>query len=286
MPATAGHTLPVSTAVPAATATAVPLPSPTHTAEPLAATVNGEPIPLAAYDKEVARCLAGQVSAGYDGADCPTAVLQSLIEQSVVAQAAASQGLTISAADLQSALARIEQELGGPEALAAWQTANQYSPDEFGLALQADLLRARLAEVAVAAQPATAEQVHARAVLVTAEDTAQVVLAELQAGADFATVALNYSRDLTSRAAGGDLGWFPRGVLTVPEVEEAAFALQPGETSGIIQSSLGFHIVQTIEREPDRPLSPAAAQALRAAAFTAWLDTLVAGAVIERFVSP
>jgi parvulin-like peptidyl-prolyl isomerase len=109
---------------------------------------------------------------------------------------------------------------------------------------------------------------------------------ELQAGADFATVALNYSRDLSSRAAGGDLGWFPRGILTVPEVEDAAFALQPGETSGIVQSSLGFHIVQTIERDPARPLSPAAAQVLRAAAFTAWLDELVAGAAIEQFIAP
>ncbi len=287
-PPTAGQgtNTPVNTPVPAATFTAASPPTPTVTPEPLAATVNGEPITLAAYEKEVQRCQAGQTSAGYDGANCPAAVLQSLIEQAVVEQVAATQGLSVSADELDAALARIEQELGGAEALGAWKSANLYTDEEFRAALQGDLLRARLAEQATANQPATVEQVHARAILVTAEDTAQIVLAELQAGADFATVALNYSRDLSSRAAGGDLGWFPRGVLTVPEVEDAAFALQPGETSGIVQSSLGFHIVQTIEREPARPLSPVAAQALRAAAFTAWLDELVAGAAIQQHVSP
>jgi parvulin-like peptidyl-prolyl isomerase len=75
-------------------------------------------------------------------------------------------------------------------------------------------------------------------------------------------------------------------VLTVPELEDAAFALQPGETRGIVQINLGCRIVQTLERDAARPLSPAAAQALRAAAFTAWLDDLVAGAAIEHLVSP
>ncbi len=283
-PGTAANT-PVSTEAPAATQTAPP-PTPTFTPEPLAATVNDEPITLAAYEQEVQRCQAGQAGAGYDGAECRAAVLQSLIEQKVVEQAAAAQGLTVAAADLDAARAQIEQELGGAEALAAWESANLYTDAEFRAALLGDLLRARLAERATANQPTTAEQVHARAILVTAEDTAQTVLAELQAGAEFATMALSYSRDLSSRAAGGDLGWFPRGLLTVSEVEDAAFALQPGETSGIVQSSLGFHIVQTIERDPARPLSPAATQALRAAAFTAWLDELVAGAAIQQLVSP
>ena len=286
---TAAATVPAETAaptVPPATLTAAPPPTPTATPEPLAATVNGQPITLAAYEREVARCQAGEAAAGFDGAACPAVVLQTLIEQTVMEQAAAAQGLTISPVEVDAALAEIQQDLGGPDALAGWLSANSYTADEFRVALAADLLRARLAEQATASLPDTAEQVHARAVLVTAEDTAQTVLAELQAGADFAAVALNYSRDLSSRAAGGDLGWFPRGVLTVPEVEEAAFGLQPGEMSGIVQSSLGFHIVETLERDPARPLSPAAAQALRAAAFAEWLDGLVAAAAVERQVSP
>jgi parvulin-like peptidyl-prolyl isomerase len=261
-------------------------PTPTATPEPLAATVNGLGITLAVYQKEVARCQADEVGASLDGADCPLAVLQTLIEQAVIEQAAAAQGLAVPAADVDTALAQIEHDLGGPEALAAWEAANHYTADEFRAALASDLLRARMSEQALADLPTTAEQVHAREVLVTAQDTAQAVLVQLQGGADFASVALNYSRDLSSRAAGGDLGWFPRGVLTVPEVEEAAFALQPGELSGIVRSRLGFHIVQTLERDPARPISPAAAQTLRAAAFNAWLDDLVSSAAIERRIVP
>ena len=146
------------------------------------------------------------------------------------------------------------------------------------------LFRSRLLDQVAAVAP-NAEQVHAREMLVTSQTTAEAVLAQLQAGADFATLAIQYSRDLSSRAGGGDLGWFPRGVLTVPEVEQAAFALQPGQTSAIIHSALGYHIVQVLERDPQHPLSPAARQALRAAAFSTWLDAQVAKATVVKHIT-
>jgi parvulin-like peptidyl-prolyl isomerase len=211
--------------------------------------------------------------------------LEGLVEQVVVEQAASAAGLSVTDTEVDAALVEITTELGGPGALEAWLQANLYAPDELRQALQADLLRARLAEQ-VAAVGETAEQVHARAILVPAEDTAQLVLGQVQAGADFATLAVQYSRDLSSRAAGGDLGWFPRGLLAVPEVETAAFALQPGETSDVIASELGYHIVQVIERDPARALSPAASQALRAAAYAGWLEARLAEASVQRHINP
>ncbi len=74
--------------------------------------------------------------------------------------------------------------------------------------------------------------------------------ARLDAGEAFADIALEYSED-ASAANGGDLGWFDRGVM-VPEFEEAAFALEPGEVSGIVPSRFGFHIIRMIERDGDR----------------------------------
>jgi hypothetical protein len=285
---TAAPTVAAPTPSPAPTITlpvATPTPEPSPTPEPLALTVNGQDLPLLVYERELARCQAGLAQAGLGADRCPTLVVDGLVEQTVVEQAAGAAGLVVSDADVDAALAQLTSELGGPGALETWLQANLYAPDEFRLALQADLLRARLAEQ-VASVGDTAEQVHARGILVPAEDLAQTLLGQLQAGADFATLALQYSRDLSSRADGGDLGWFPRGVLTVREVEDAAFALQPGETSAVIASPLGFHIVQVLEHDPARPLSPAATQALRAAVYADWLEARLAEAEVVRHISP
>jgi peptidyl-prolyl cis-trans isomerase SurA len=72
----------------------------------------------------------------------------------------------------------------------------------------------------------------------------------LDAGESFIDIAREYSDDPSS-AMGGDLGWFDRGAM-VPEFEAAAFALEPGEVSGIVPSRFGFHIIQVIEKEDDR----------------------------------
>lgn len=253
---------------------------------PLALTVNGQDITLAAYNRELARCQAGEIDGGADPAGCPAAVLDQLAKQAVIEQAAAAAGVVVTSSDVDAALDKLTSDLGGPGALSSWLAANKYEPSEFRQALQADLLRARMAEKVAAGIGPKAEQVHAREILVKSADTADELLLQLKSGADFATLALQYSRDLSSRAGGGDMGWFPRGVLTVPEVEQAAFSLQPGETSGVIHSALGYHIVQVLERDPQRPLSPAAAQALRAAAFSTWLDGQMAKAVIVKHITP
>src|SRR5579859_989831 len=267
---------------PLPSATALPTPTPV----PLALTVNGHDITLDEYQRELARCQAGKTSAGADPAGCPAAVLTQLTQQVVVEQAAAAAGISVSPGEVDAELNKITANLGGAGGLSAWLSANLYQPNEFRQSLQADLLRARMVETVTAGIGPTADQVHAREILVKSADTANALLGQLQSGADFATLALGYSRDLSSRAGGGDLGWFPRGVLTVPEVEQAAFSLQPGQTSGVIHSALGYHIVQVLERDPQRPLSPAAEQALRTSTFAAWLDAQVEKAVVVKHLNP
>lgn len=279
------------TAAPASAKTVAPtMPTPTPTlaptSEPLAASVNGDGILLAAYQKEVERCRAGKTSVGAEAADCSASALQSLIEQKVIEQAAVAAGLSVSDEELQAAQNQVTQSLGSPEAYTNWLAANLYTETEFRQALRLDRLRAKMAEQVMASVGTQAEQVHAQALVVADEATAVDLLAQLKAGADFSKLALAYSLDLSSRAAGGDLGWFPRGLLTAPEVEQAAFALQPGETSDVIHSLLGYHIVRVLERDPARPLSPAAAQTLRARAYQAWLEARLSEAVIQKIVSP
>jgi peptidyl-prolyl cis-trans isomerase SurA len=66
-------------------------------------------------------------------------------------------------------------------------------------------------------------------------------------GDDFATLAILYSEDPGSAKKGGELGMFKRGEMR-PEFEAAAFRLKPGETSDIVETEDGFHIIQMIER--------------------------------------
>jgi len=88
-----------------------------------------------------------------------------------------------------------------------------------------------------------------------------------------------------SPETGGELGWFPRGYLFQPAVEEAAFALQPGQFSGIIETAYGFHIIEVIERDPQRPLSADALLAAQRTVIETWLTDRRAQSAIEIYVN-
>lgn len=116
----------------------------------------------------------------------------------------------------------------------------------------------RLARIEYTANPdrfKAEERIRARHILIArsaerARDTAAEVLAEARAqGADFAALAGKYSNDPGSAARGGDLGWFARGRMVKP-FEEAAFALEPGSISDVVETEFGFHIIRLEERKP------------------------------------
>lgn len=75
-----------------------------------------------------------------------------------------------------------------------------------------------------------------------AQQQIQTILGELQAGGDFAKLAAQHS-DCPSRAKGGDLGQFGRGSMVGP-FEEAAFGMEVGQTSGVVETPFGYHIIQ------------------------------------------
>lgn len=94
----------------------------------------------------------------------------------------------------------------------------------------------------------TAEQRLARHILVQgkgseAKAKAEQLLAQLKSGADFAELAKTSSDDTFSGQEGGKLDWFERGVMD-PAFEEAAFALQKGDISDVVESDFGYHIIK------------------------------------------
>lgn len=99
-----------------------------------------------------------------------------------------------------------------------------------------------------------AEQVKIRHILIAvssqdpkadaaAKAKAQGILDQLHHGANFAELAKKDSDDPGSKTQGGELGWIKHGV-TVPSFDKAAFSLQPGQTSGLVRTRYGYHIIQ------------------------------------------
>ena len=115
-------------------------------------------------------------------------------------------------------------------------------------------------------------QVRAAHILVATRDGAEAArTAVTTGGRDFGEVAREQSTDTSTAPNGGDLGWFPRGVMVEP-FEQAAFALQPVEVSQPVQTKFGWHVIKVLERDEARPLTAETLSSLKEGAFQKWLD--------------
>lgn len=244
----------------------------------MAAVVNGEGISQANLEAELARYLAAQKAFGNrpDETEARQKVLAELVDRTLLSQAAVQNGFTLDASGLQARLDNLAAAAGGVDKLQSWEKDHGYTEESFRAALRLEAAAAWERDQIIKAVPTTADQVHVRQILTTSEESAKKVQANLNSGADFATLALKYDP-----VSGGDLGWFPKGFLKVPEVDAAAFSLQAGQTSEIIKSSLGFHILQVIERDPQHPLSPEALRQTQEKAVQTWLEDERAKSKIE-----
>ncbi|MHB1131194.1 MAG: peptidylprolyl isomerase [Chloroflexota bacterium] len=236
--------------------------------------------------------------------------LDNLVNGELLRQDAARRGIALSQADRERALVS-EMDLGiaqlqegaaplpatpSAEALAAAQAklprvlenGRILSEDEFNrLILEATALRLKVEDEATALRlkvedetnaqvAATGEQVHAQHILVDSEEKAKDVLATLNKGElDFAATAKQMSLDTSNKDEGGDLGWFPRGVMG-PDFEKVAFEMEAGKVSEPVQTQFGYHIIKVVEKASDRPLEADMLAALRAQAYQKYVNELQA----------
>ncbi len=125
------------------------------------------------------------------------------------------------------------------------------------------------------------EQIHARHILVRQKSEALDILKQLKHHKDdFASLATHHSIDDSNKSRGGDLNWFPHGIM-VADFEKVAFALKNiGDISKPVKTQYGWHIIELLGKRPayKQTLEEAKEeilQILRQQALDAWMDGLV-----------
>lgn len=254
------------------------VPTITLTPEPLALTINGVGIPQVEYDAQKAQLLRAMQTTGITLTDeeVEQMLLDYFVDMELLAQAAYDDGYMLNDEALEQRINELRSESGGDTAFQSWLTENGLSEGVFRSLYSRELAASWKRDEIISTVGDTADQVHARQILVFDSELADQIYRQLQGGADFATLAEDYD-PLTK----GELGWFPRGYLFLPEIEDALFALQPGQYTEVIQSDYGFHIIQVVEREGSHPLSSDARQAVRHQIVSQWLEEQRARSTIE-----
>lgn len=277
--ATKQTTVAVTASIPSSTAT--PVPTATMTPLPMAAWVNDEGILLSEYQAELQRLETAQTEKNIvqTPEERQKRVLEDLIAQTLLAQAAFAGGYQVAEDELEQRVESLAERMGGAQQLTEWMAKNAYTEESFRLALRRALAAAWQKQQIMAAVPGALEQIHAQQILVFDANLAQQIYNQLQGGADFAAL-----RWLYDPQTGGELGWFPRGYLTRPEIESAVFNLQMGQYTPIIQTDFGYHIVFVAQREAQHPLTADARRALQQKALEEWIATRRAESEIDILV--
>jgi peptidyl-prolyl cis-trans isomerase C len=128
---------------------------------------------------------------------------------------------------------------------------SEYLRKKFIAAATEDAVKKRFDQELADFKPA--DEVKARHILVKTEQEAKDIIAQLDAGADFAEIAKEKSLDPGSGKSGGDLGYFKRGTMVKP-FEEAAFSLKPGTyTETPVKSDFGWHVIMVEGQRKEPP---------------------------------
>ncbi|WP_096188215.1 peptidylprolyl isomerase [Evansella halocellulosilytica] len=184
-------------------------------------------------------------------------VLRDLVEQKIVEGEAES--LNINEDEIEEEINLLKEEVGAQSDEQFFQMMQQQ-----GVMNEEDL-RARIlkhlvlqhhighvgdiTDEEIEAEYEKGEEVNARHILVTEEEEAIELYERIQDGESFEELAVEYSTDPGSSEDGGELGFFRRGTMTAP-FEETAFNQEVSEVSEPVQSQFGYHIIETLERNP------------------------------------
>ncbi|MEL7434237.1 MAG: peptidylprolyl isomerase [Chloroflexota bacterium] len=246
----------------------------------LAASVNGVGITIENYNTELTRRSSVGVA---DTNALSEQVLTELIEQELINQGAPALGITITDADVDTEIAEQRDIAGSDQAWRDSLAMNGYTEDQWYGAQRNVLITLGVRNVLLEPYLGEVEQVNARHILVRTEDEANEVLDRLESGTDgFATLAAEYSLDVTTADVGGNLGWFARNELFYRSLEDSAFTLEIGSVS-YVSTPLGYHVLEPLAREI-RVIEPSRLTTLSENVFNRWLDEQYQSATVEVYI--
>jgi parvulin-like peptidyl-prolyl isomerase len=254
-----------------------------ETGAQLVAVVNGTGITLVEFERAFSRSQPEvSDSASYDAA--AGRVLNTLVEQILLDQQAAAMGITISAEEIEAQYQDTRAMISDDAEWQQWLDNNGFTEEEFRESLHNTLITQRVQQSVVNADQLVLTTVRARHILVDTSEGAAEILARLDAGEGFSQLAAVYSKDPNTKDTGGDLGWFVREDLTVPELADFALQLQPGQRGGPVETVLGFHVIETLAFG-ERPATPEEQYAASMQQFNAWLGNIWLAATIEQYMN-
>ncbi|SHI07330.1 SurA N-terminal domain-containing protein [Sporanaerobacter acetigenes] len=188
-------------------------------------------------------------------------ILEKLITEKLITESAKEKNITVTDEEFNEQLKNYEEILGGEEKYKEFLKQNNLTEEYFKDSIKKEMIIDKYKNDYVNGLKISEEEakkhfeenkdayvkIRASHILVKTEEEAKKVLEKIQKGEDFHALAATESIDNMSAVQGGDLGFFARGQM-VPEFEEAAFSLKPGEVSEIVQTDYGYHIIKVEDR--------------------------------------
>lgn len=210
-------------------------------------------------------------------------LIENLIEREVLYQHAKAENIHIRSQSIASSLSELKDQLGGSQALRDYLSSSGMTNAQLkerlakGLSVQYLLRKEPIRAIKVSNAETNAyyrqhpelfergEQVRVRQILISvnnmndegrrlaAKEKLETLRRQIENGANFAVLALEYS-DGPSKARAGDLGYLTRDQM-IASFAAAAFSLKPGEVSDIVETRFGYHLIKMIDRKPPAPLA-------------------------------
>lgn len=249
----------------------------------VAAMVNGTPITVTEVQKVTANLKRQNIAPDSTVAGATEderlyrTALERLVEQQLLVKAAEDMGITISDEEIQGNVAQLQMMAGGAEAFQKLLAENGATEADVVRDMRTNLLLKEYFDKVVDQNPEISDdevaayydehndqygpqpEAHARHILIrtdpSMDDMAKAAarqkitdaLTRIRNGEDFAAVAAEVSEDPTTAGTGGDLQWFGRGQM-VPAFDTAAFTLEPGQVSDVVETQYGYHVLKVDER--------------------------------------